>query len=335
MEIPIKKRQIEKLTVETLCKIIDSDKKLCDGIKLNLSGRDLARVNPETLITLKYPDIRRLDLSKNQLGLRSKDKTNEKSSTVGIRGHPSLTWLNLSENGLADAAFEQIVQECGPLMQVLSASKNKITKLPENLMNLTQLNAIIVNECRLTTLDGGLFTSLPKLNTIVASHNQLLSDSLVNFDSSMMPSLTKISLSHNLLTKIPKFLATSQMNMMKELRLNDNKIKHLKGPLPSTLEILDLGNNQLSSLKEILDCLQPLPKLYNLTLRGNPVYTNEENVADKVKNFLPYLRILDGDRFDHKFVQRKKRVALKNDGPECVKKQQQYPGFTSKKVKQE
>lgn len=81
---------------------------------------------------------------------------------------------------------------------------------------------------------------------------------------------------------------------LKELRLAQNKIKHLRKDLSknSQLRIIDLGSNSLNKLSDI-EVLSTLPCLRNLNVRGNPLCL-QNNYEDKVKTLLPNLQVLDG-----------------------------------------
>jgi hypothetical protein len=96
---------------------------------------------------------------------------------------------------------------------------------------------------------------------------------------------------------------------LKELRLSQNKIAYIPNDItelvPLSLEILDLAGNSIKSIKDI-ENLKPYSKVTNLNLKGNPV-SSVKGYREKVLEILPSLRILDGDRFDEKFIARKQK----------------------------
>jgi len=139
---------------------------------------------------------------------------------------------------------------------------------------------------------------------IVLSHNRLTELTGI----ATLRNLVKLSVAHNDLHNLPSLAHCPQL---KELRLNDNKLIALPSDLRqnNAIEVLDVGNNLVRELSDV-SVVGQLPNLINLNFKGNVVAT-KDNYAPNVKDMVKSLRILDGERFDQKYVQRKlKRDAL-------------------------
>ncbi|KAJ3187902.1 hypothetical protein HDU85_006295 [Gaertneriomyces sp. JEL0708] len=246
-------------------------------------------------------NLHKLDLSQNSL--------KKPDALSGLKHCKELTWLNLSQN-----QFEV----CGEGLQtlanllVLNLSHNAVNRISIHVSQCTNLKALILNHNKIQRIEN--IATLASLNTLVLSHNLLTStDGLGAF-----PELTKLSIAHNQLRTFPDLRACPSL---KELRLNNNKLLNVPDHiryLPS-LEILDIGHNLIRQTADIAN-LASLHNLINLNVIGNPFSEAKQSTeTDATKNsfredvltLCPTLRILDGERFDPKFLERKsKRKAL-------------------------
>ncbi|OMH85586.1 Leucine-rich repeat-containing protein 48 [Zancudomyces culisetae] len=185
--------------------------------------------------------------------------------------------------------------------KILNLSNNQITRVPQGIVNCEKLKALILNNNQLKTVDNIL--GLSELGTLVISHNQIEALSgLVG-----MSGLTKLSAAHNKLRVFPNF---GDNEKMKEMRLNNNKIQKVPEYIGKciNLSVLDLGNNLIAEFSSI-ESLRLLRHLDNLNLKGNAI-TEVEGYREKVLEMIPSLRILDGQRFDPKFLARKEKRAI-------------------------
>ncbi|OMJ07450.1 Leucine-rich repeat-containing protein 48 [Smittium culicis] len=134
----------------------------------------------------------------------------------------------------------------------------------------------------------------------VISHNEI--ERIDGLDK--LKSLTKLSASYNKFRQIPKF---GENENMKEIKINNNKITFVHESLSNlvNLQVLDLGNNLITNFSQI-EPLYKLKKLTNLNLKGNPIANDPEYKKTILEN-IPELRILDGERFDPKFLSRKEK----------------------------
>lgn len=224
-----------------------------------VSGKDINMIEDiSCLINLK-----KLDLSSNSL--KHPDSLN------GLSYLPSLTVLNLGKNQLLDIDHIFYLKH----LCVLNISHNLLTCLPTDLERLPSLKALIANNNQIRTLAN---VHLPiTLNALVLSHNAL--EELNGSDIVHLKELSKLSVSHNRLFKIPPKLPDS----LKELRANDNRLSIIP-TLPSHLEIMDVGNNVIENIEPIL----MMKHLKSVNLKGNPIKSKDQVCQ------LPSLRVVDG-----------------------------------------
>lgn len=179
---------------------------------------------------------------------------------------------------------------------MLNLSNNKLTKITSNIASLVNLRALVLNNNQLTEVTN--IESLILLTTLVISHNKIST-----IDLSALTELSKLSATHNLFTQIPNLTG----NQLKEIRLAHNKITTLDRIdtfLSKTVEIIDLGNNSITIKKdEQFESLKLLPGIVHLNLKGNDIQmTNHKRI---LVDLLENLRVLDGERFDLRFKERK------------------------------
>ena len=120
--------------------------------------------------------------------------------------------------------------------------------------------------------------------------------------------------------------------LLKEIRLNDNKITQIPETLRkcNAIEIMDFGNNGLANWSDIA-ALGSLQKLHNLNLKGNPL-AKKKDYLEKILDLVPSLRILDGERFDPKFLTRKKK---QRENVNIVEKKERMKRMKIQKEKKE
>lgn len=77
--------------------------------------------------------------------------------------------------------------------------------------------------------------------------------------------------------------------LLKEIRLNDNKITEIPETLRkcNAIEIMDFGNNGIKDWKDIAP-LGSLLKLHSLNLKGNPL-ANKKDYLEKVSGITSQL----------------------------------------------
>ncbi|CAO3567447.1 unnamed protein product [Mortierella alpina] len=205
-------------------------------------------------------------------------------------------------------------------------SHNDLNRISIHIEKLVNLKALVLNNNRIKVVDhlGGL----TELNTIVLSHNRI--QELPSFPR--LTKLTKLSAAHNEIRQIPDL---SENGLLKELRLNHNKLVTIPDSLRrcTALDILDLGGNMLREWSDVAP-LGSLMHLINLNLQGNPI-CDKPDYKKKILELVPSLRVLDGERFDPRFLEIKaKRAEHKEVMEKMVKKREDLEKKkTLKKIK--
>lgn len=296
-----------KLTIDSL-KTKYKDKEISNIVSADFSNSEVRHVD-----SLKECEkLHKLNLSKN--GLKKSD------ALSGLRKVSTLTWLNLSQNELQDCAvfnskFEKLL--------VLNLSHNKLESINENIKGLKSLNALILNNNHLKSDSLKFLKGLDNLNTLVLSHNPEI-DTLDTLPP--LPNLVKISCTNCSVTSFPMDLSI-KFPKLKELRLSGNKITSI--PLRAfkvlnvsenittvPLQILELGNNLIEEFEDISPLKFIASSLFHLSLKGtelskryDPVTddNNENEYKKTIIDLLPTIRVLDGVRFDPKFIERRKK----------------------------
>ena len=154
--------------------------------------------------------------------------------------------------------------------------------------SLTRLRALILNNNNLSGLE--LLPVAPTLQTLVLSHNPALDGPALRAVA-VCSALQKLSLAHlPLLDRLPSLAALTQL---RELRLNDCALSALP-PLPSSLRLLDIGNNsKIKRLSAIDSALQPLSALKDLNAVGTHLATATADWRTLMEAMLPALMLLD------------------------------------------
>ncbi len=147
-----------------------------------------------------------------------------------------LRWLRLTT----------LPPEIGNLTQLqkLYLSYNQLTSLPDNFGNLTQLQKLYLENNQLASLPDN-FGNLTQLQTLTLSYNQLTSlpDNFGN-----LTQLQTLNLSNNQLTSLPDNF--DNLTQLQKLYLSYNQLASLPDNFDNLTQLteLDLYNNQLTSL---------------------------------------------------------------------------------------
>ena len=251
------------------------------GATLSLRALGAVAITDDAIDAVAATHLRKVDVSENAL-----------TSLSGLHRLSQVTWLNAADNALVGHALVDValLQE----LAFLNVGGCAIESMPAGSLagQGRSLRALLLNNNKLTELRH--IGHLAALNTLVASHNRLRCiDSCVL----RLASLAKLSLSHNRITALPDL---STLRSLAELRLAHNSIEEIPASvaaLAQSLRVLDIGSNRFTTW-ESLASLALLPRLVNLSIRGNPVTlgVSPAEVEARMLALCPALSVLDGRR---------------------------------------
>ena len=195
-------------------------------------------------------------------------------------------------------------QECPAQCQCEDAGSVSVTCLNvvmEGLPNTLnpQLEKLVISRTNISHLESFFFTSFPMLTladlssnkvarlqeNVWKESNKLERLSLANNKIKLMPdftglqSLTRLDLSHNHIQTLPRDIVHTRLE---QLDLSSNEVIRLTD-LPTSLEVLNLSRNKISSVSEVLS---DLPRLLHLDLSHNPLLTLRPPDLSQVPNLL-------------------------------------------------
>lgn len=241
-------------------------------------------------------NLRKLSLVGNALASRE--------SLHGLLHCKSLRMLNLSDNQLDELPpFTKLEN-----LTVLNVSHNKLCYIPQTLSLLRSLKALILNDNQIASTANVEY--LTTVNTLILSHNKLTDNAITGLGR--MRHLTKLALAHNDLHRLPDMRGAREL---RELRLNDNRITGIERQLADchSLQVIDLGNNLLRDFEFLRALAHLRHTIRNVNLRGNPIAkTDAEELAKRIREMFPELRVYNGDRVDARYLERRcKREAMR------------------------
>ena len=187
-------------------------------------------------------------------------------------------------------------------------SNCKLEALPKELATVTSLKALVASHNQLTSPSLTHLAGLVDLNSLILSDNELTSlpSSIIT-----LKSLKKLSLANNKL-RSDSFPDITPLKALEEIRINGNagiaSVPEGLTNLP-VLSVLELSNTGISAWTEV-EKLKECTALVNLGLKSSPL-ASDADYNEKATTTLPKLRILDNNRFDPKFLQRKEKLKAK------------------------
>jgi len=204
---------------------------------------------------------------------------------------------------------------CALNLIVLDLSKNNISEINPNLINLTNLQKLRLNDNKIECFPGDILIQFPVLEELELRGNKLktlLDDIPPEYYFEFFQTLKHVDLSQNQFDHVPAFLA--ELPRLRVISLGYNKITNvdiLFNEKMCSLEILDISNNKIKTLSDniaYLDKLEHLnieyndiahvptiigfmPNIKNLNLYGNPLKNIRNDVISKgPKYVLEYLK---------------------------------------------
>ena len=182
---------------------------------------------------------------------------------LGVR-NMNITFLDLTDENLT-----KLPESIGKLkeLEFLYLDDNKLTKLPDSIGNLKNLTEIYCDSNNLTTLPESI-GNLRKLSMIDLHGNRLTS---LPSSFGNLKNLESLYLGYNNLTRLPPQICN--LPKLESLYLSGNNLTILPPQIGNLqkLESLDLSGNNLTILPPQIG---NLPKLKSLDLRGNPNLRN-------------------------------------------------------------
>ncbi len=163
---------------------------------------------------------------------------------------------------LAGLGLHEAPPQLADVVQAVSVllGGNLLAALPEALAQCGALQRLEINDNRLDRLPEWL-GDLTMLRRLELARNQI---SALPTSIAMLQQLVYLGADSNRLA----VLSTDGLDALEELSVADNRIERLVGTGPTSLRLLDLGNNRLTSLP---DWLGELEHLQCLKVAGNPL----------------------------------------------------------------
>jgi hypothetical protein len=267
---------------------------------LHLNGNRLSDLSP----IANHPTLQRLDVGENNLSSLASLGTlkaltwlrapGNKLPNPDLSGFPSLEWLKLDTNGIAD--LTSIVPTISTSLEHISLDNNPIPDL-SSLTRFKLLRRIEAHDISLKTLK---LLDMPSLDWVSVYNNQI---DLIEIQN--VPSLISLNLGNNNLkdiSSLAEFLAAqptpngghfhielynngikdisalANIDRLGHVSLQDNAIRDIS-PLTAKTEIwhLDLQRNNISLLGDTFDAYQIGANVY---LDGNTLLCSEVSNLD-------------------------------------------------------
>ena len=234
----------------------------------NLETREIKELNVEHSLLSELPEaIAQLQ----QLGSVDIGSNNLTEFPLFLQELPIKT-LNLTHNQITSPDPDISL----PLLQSVNISANNLKGVPSFLLRSPHLLELYLTNNNLSALDETVLSSIPELNTLDLSQNNLRT---LPKSFSKLNKLNTLDLSHNEFSSLPSCL--NQLADLTSLDLSYNLLREIEFPPHfSSLKMLYLGGNHLSSLPSSIQNLSNLEKLF---VRRNKLRSIPTSL-DKLKN---------------------------------------------------
>lgn len=247
---------------------------------INLAENRLNSLPPELFSEAK--NVKEINLSNNSLNVLAPGIFNDLQQLVS---------LDLSHNQLASEWINGLTFKGLDRLVILDLSHNHINKMDAGTFKaLTNLQALRLQENRISSLPDNMFLELGKLTTLTLSNNLLRKIDADTFSG--LTSLAVLSLDYNQIAEVHDEAFRNVNSSLQDLHLNGNKLLRVPGALSSVphLKTLDLGENHISVIENT--SFTTMSELYGLRLIEN----NIEHVTRETFRKLTSLQILNLSR---------------------------------------
>ncbi|KAL8566292.1 hypothetical protein ACOMHN_028949 [Nucella lapillus] len=199
-------------------------------VKLDFSDNFLRFIPEQAFATVS--SLQRLDLSRNRLAVIGNNAFNRMGSLVRVY--------------LGDNRLHTIPSMSGlDRLEEVDLGHNNLTSLPSTMFTgLRNLSKVVLRGNGFHTLSTKIFHDCRQLRHLDLAHNQLPGLSPMHFVN--VDNLQYLDLSHNDVFTIGTMFKNIRL---RTLLLSNNRLqKLLRGDVSSTLEVLDVSNNQISHI---------------------------------------------------------------------------------------
>lgn len=194
--------------------------------------------------------------------------------TPGIGSLTQLTELNI-QNTESLAKITALPAELGNLSNLFSLvlNNNRIRVLPNEIGNLVNLERLILSDNRVNALPIQI-ENLKNLKWLLLNNNRLNS---LPQEIGNLPMLTELFLNNNLLQQLPDNIGNLQN--LKTLRLNGNNLANLPNSIENMVNLvqIDASGNNLTGFPQGILSLQ---SIIAVTLDGNDIVAIPEGIGN-------------------------------------------------------
>mmetsp|Transcript_9894 Transcript_9894/g.17830 ORF Transcript_9894/g.17830 Transcript_9894/m.17830 type:complete len:269 (-) Transcript_9894:38-844(-) len=188
--------------------------------------------------------------------------------------------LDLQQLCLSDEIMEKLsdpICELAPKLKCLNLFLNELTHVPKWISKLDKLQTLLIGANPLVSIDDQCLNGLNQLEVLDIGFGEKL-QSLPEQIGKYVPKLKVLKAGNSRISKIPQSI--SLLNDLEELYLYGNCISEFPIEICelSSLRVLNLGRNQLTTVPEQIESLQK--SLQELQLYDNDIHKFPKSIAN-------------------------------------------------------